>query len=461
MKIAIVGAGFTGTALAIALLDRAPAGTTLVLIEPRGVYGRGLAYSTDDPRHLLNVAAGRMSVRADQPDHLTRWLARQPAASAAPYDADSFIPRELYGRYLGESLDRAEATACAGLRRVPDEVVDVDRLGSGFRLRLRQGGALSADAVAICTGHPRSLAGTGRPSGGTIWTDDAASIGRDDRVLLVGTGLTMVDRVLTLVGRGHRGPITAVSRRGRLHLPHLPQRAQPVSVSVAEARPRLLPLLRAVRSAVRAAQSRGCDWRAVLDGLRPHIQRVWNGLSTEEKRRAIRHLRPYWDTHRHRMAPQVAAEIAALIATERLEVLAARYESIERGEAGLVVRYRRRGRRVTTVRSFDHVMDCAGVDLDVTRERGTLPASLVDGGLAAPGPLGLGLDVDPAGRCFNAAGRVEHGLFALGPLARGVLWEITAVGEIRQQCLEAAHALLAARAERHAGAVIEAAPAPL
>ena len=72
-RIAIIGGGFSGTALAVQLLRRS--GGPVTLIERSGAWGPGLAYGTRCDRHLLNVRAERMSLFPDDPDHFTRWLA--------------------------------------------------------------------------------------------------------------------------------------------------------------------------------------------------------------------------------------------------------------------------------------------------------------------------------------------------------------------------------------------------
>jgi len=46
-----------------------------------------------------------------------------------------------------------------------------------------------------------------------------------------------------------------------------------------------------------------------MDGLRPHWDMLWRRLPEHEQRRFLQHVARYWEVHRHRMAPQVAATV--------------------------------------------------------------------------------------------------------------------------------------------------------
>lgn len=333
-RIGIVGAGFTGSLLAAHLAREARTPMEILLIERRGRFGPGLAYSTDDANHLLNVRAANMSAFPDDPDHFLRWLARRNGESARENAVKlRFASRRDYGVYVADVLEQATAAAAPGVRlqRISGEAVGLTPIPGGVRLLLDGLRHLDVQQAALCTGHLPPLP----PPGVSIdvlasdryiadpWEEGAlARIGRDARALILGSGLTMVDVVLSLIAGGHRGDILALSRRGLLPTDHAD--IQPFA---SQLDPRNFPtttrgLFRALRREAARAEMEGAGWRSAFDALRPYHHRLWCGLSLDERRRFMRHARSYWDTHRHRMAPEAARRIADLRASGQLSVRA-------------------------------------------------------------------------------------------------------------------------------------------
>jgi uncharacterized NAD(P)/FAD-binding protein YdhS len=409
--VAVVGGGAAGVLATRELLrcsdDR------VVLIEPDAP-GGGLAYGSARPWHLLNSRAGAMSADSADPSDFVRWAQCSPS---------SFQPRSTYGEYLSDVFSRTAAAYGDRLEVVQDRAVSLGRYISDAprQIYTEKSGNIAADDVVIATGnpaaaqpfalsdHPDYIADPWRPGA-------LEAIPSDVPVLLVGAGLTAVDVVLTLTADGNRdAPITAVSRRGHLPLSHIPDISPVADLSLDEPR-NLRELVRTVRNA--AAQA--SDWRAVVDGLRPSIDRLWGSLTEREQETFLRHLARPWECHRHRMAPEVGARIDALREEGRFEVRAGGIRSVTAPPAGGVLVELEAG-----VQWFGAVVNCAGP--------GRLPASaggfvnsLLNDGHARIGPHGLGLDID-------VQGRIADHLWLIGPLRRGRSWETTAVPEIRAQ----------------------------
>jgi len=428
--LAIIGGGFAGTTLAVQARTAWPE-ARILLFEPDEP-GPGLAYSTPDPRHLLNVPATGMSLHPDQPGHFATWLAGQPDASPSG-EGPCFAPRRLYGRYLREQFCAAVGE---GVRHVPCRVTAVRPLPEGgFRLLAEDGTEHRAAHVVLALGGFASEAGSPPHLFGNPW-DPAALKGLDPEapVLMVGLGLTMVDLLLSLRGQGHRGPVLGISRHGWLPLPHVAGAfppAWPIELPEGGALgPRAL--MRLLRQAARKAEAAGQPWQAVLDGMRPQVQRVWQGWDGMARRRFLRHARSAWNLHRHRVAPAIAAFLAAERDSGTLEVMAARLESWQPAQGGVEAVLRRRdGRRVS--RRVARILLCTGPDSGGAWFRQPPVPALLEEGLAAPDDLGLGFAVRPEGQVLSRDGQPIPGLFALGPLTRSCLWEITAVPEIRTQ----------------------------
>lgn len=427
-SVAIVGAGFTGTLLAINLLrhDR----LQVTLIERAEAAGRGLAFGAAHPMHLLNVRAGNMSAFPDDTDHFVRWL----RAVMPEVGADGFVPRLVYGRYLEELLDAAVARGGDRLRIVRGEVIAIAPDADGARLTLADGRSLTADAAVLAVGNlapgtPRGIdpdaLGTDLYRGDPWQQGIADGLANGDAVMVLGTGLTMVDVVLKLVAEDIHGPIVALSRHGLLPHVHAPTRPAPPF-------DRRSPgaLSRLVRE-VRAGCDAG-DWRAGVDRLRPATQALWRAADDGARARFLRHLRPWWDIHRHRIAPKVAERIAGLRASGQLTIAAGRVEAIARADGGARVRWRPRdgGSTQLVVR---RVINCTGPQGDLTRTADPLLAALYRAGTIRGDALRLGVDVDAQMRTIDASGRANHRLLAVGPITRGAFWEIVAVPDIRAQ----------------------------
>ncbi|WP_218822987.1 FAD/NAD(P)-binding protein [Tistlia consotensis] len=439
--------------MAIHLLPRARGGDRIYLFEQAPPFARGVAYGTDDPLHLLNVGAAGLGALEDHPRGFLDWL-NSPASGdlgglRRPLAADAFVSRMLYGRYLQHCLHEVLSSARRGrhFRPVTDEVVDIEELGSGLTVRVRDGRSFAVDSAVVATGNrpPDDVAlpcYVGNPwnPGATLGIDPSAD------VLLIGTGLTMVDVVLSLVGQGHEGRIHAVSRRGLLPRTQAPESALPAWRIATPLPPTALGLLQAVRAEVAVAAAHGRPWQDVVQALRPRSQALWQSLDAQERRRFLRHLRPWWEVHRHRLAPSVSAHLDRLLKSGQLSVRAGRIdEQLLEGDR-LVVRVRARGSRTVEELSVARVINCSGPRTDCADPGSPLLRALLARGLARPDGHGLGLEVDQGCALLDRHGEPSERLFALGPVTRGTFWEITAVPEIRRRCATLAADLMRASA---------------
>jgi len=440
--IAIVGAGFCGTTVAVNLLRASPASVgRILLVERVERQIGGVAYSTTSGSHTLNVPAGRMSAFEDDPDDFLRFV----RASDPSLTGGSFVPRRTYGEYLAARLDEARRACDLPLVRVAGEVVAIAEATGAARLTLADGRVLDVDAVVLAIGNfppadPRvegdeiyaSLRYARDP-----WSPDALELDRREDVLLLGTGLTMCDVALALRDLDHRGRIHAVSRRGLLPQPHRVSAVPPPHLdapSDLEAWPdTAIGMLRALRRDVRDKAAEAVDWREVVTSIRGETPALWQRLDVAERRRFLERLRPYWETHRHRSSPETALAVESLIASGALEVIAGRVERYAEEADNVVVTLRRRSATSVEALRVGKVINCTGPDTDLARVNDPLVQDLRRAGLIRPDELGLGLDTDEHGRLLDADGRPSERLFLVGPLRKGQLWENTAVPELREE----------------------------
>ena len=448
----IVGGGAAGCLVAIRLLMDPRRNGPVTVVEPDGRLGRGAAYSTGRPEHLLNVVAARMSALPEQPDHFLRFLADGDDARMAAL-ADGFAQRRDYARYLQSTLDALPARDA--LVHVRDRVVDIERDAQGFALRLASGDSLGAREVVLALGNaPRPLPAYLRHPDMRLvdaWHYDAAGkIAADASVCIIGSGLSMVDAVLSLAATGHRGPIHVLSRHGLMPLPHAatgPQHGPGVDD--------LLPLgvrerWRVLRRRVQAAVAAGEPWQWSFDRLRHHGQALWRSLDDSQRRRFLRHAVRYWDIHRHRIAPPVAATLDALRARGQLRIVAGRLQSIAPAPGGgshVHFALRRSGHCDSL--QADWIVNATGVETNIDLRPGALLAALRERGLVLPGPQGLGVASSGIGHVIGGRGRPDPALYVLGTLRIGDLWESIAIPELREQARQIADDILAARTRPH------------
>jgi uncharacterized NAD(P)/FAD-binding protein YdhS len=449
-RVAVIGGGFAGAAFAIHLIRaNGERPLSLDIYEPRPLLGAGLAYSSEDPAHRINVAAARMAVFSEDPTHFDRWFRETSEAGADPEalleDGRAYPRRAAFGRYMDQLLRTAAgAFPNVHLRHRRNKVVDVQRSGDAYGLTTETGAESVADLVVLSPGHPapprlryataeaasapRFVADPWRPSA-------LSQIRSNDEVLIIGTGLTMADVVASLRLQGHTGPITAVSRRGLTPRPRttLPVEAfgtfnQPPTESASA-------LLRNVRRAVRAAAREGKPWECVVDALRQQGTAVWQGLSPASRRRFLRHLRTWWDVHRYQIAPQLDRVLVDDQRSGRLKIIKADVRAIGRFQGSFHVSLNLRGKtRHREVESFfDAVINCTGPDHGTIVESDPLLRTMSEHGLLRPDPHGLGIEVDRYARVIGGDGAPSCNLFVAGPLARGYFGELMGLPQVSLQ----------------------------
>ncbi len=451
--VVIIGGGFSGTLVATHLMKKSVSEPLqVIMLERAPKFARGFAYSTNSPLHLLNVPAGKMSAFPDDPEHFLRWVQNRDLN----INSNSFVSRMLYGEYLESVLHEAESkkSPATGFKRLNDEAVsiEVDSDSKKAKITLESGIQIPADKIVLAVGNylprnPNVKEKSFYQSRRYIrdpWSANALSmISPDDPILLIGTGLTMIDKAIELKCRGHRGIIHAVSRHGLVPQPHKSD-IKPVEIKFDFDKDPVLTLrklTRIIREKIKFATENNSDWRLVFDSLRPHIQNLWNNLSIDEKKRFFRHLRPYWDVHRHRMPQEVARVINSLTESKQLIIHKGRIKDYKENEEDVSV-YLQRSASETDILQVAKVVNCTGSELDFCQIRDPLIVGLLEKGLIAPDKLSLGLEADNSGALKDLNGNISEFLYTLGPPLKGQLWETTAVPEIRGQAYSLASELL-------------------
>lgn len=440
--IAIVGGGVSGTAVAFHLLRRRSlqAGQ-LFMFEPRERLGAGLAYDTQDPAHRINVPAAKMSLFPDDLEHFQRWLTERNALAddeaAVAANGGLFPRRAVFGNYINDMV--RPYVEDGKVVHLGQRVEHIQRTGNRWALTSADGRGMEADILVIATSHPSplppqalrdALAGHPRFIADPTRPDALAAIRADDRVLIVGNGLTSADVIASLELRGHKGPITAISRRGLRSRGHASVKQDLFGDFASQPSRTAVDLLRRVRAVIRQAEGEGRSWHAVIDQVRGQGPHLWRALPVVERRRLVRHLRPFWDVHRFRVAPQVEAVSQRALESGRLDVLAASVAAVtvSDGIIDCTLRLSRSDRNVE--RQFDAVVVTTGPS-----HRGILHSQgwieeLSKAGYLALDPARLGFACNMQSRAIAADGTVAPSLFISGPLARGTFGELMGLPEV-------------------------------
>jgi uncharacterized NAD(P)/FAD-binding protein YdhS len=444
LTLCVVGGGFTGAAAAIACLSRLDRPFRLVVVEPSASLGRGVAYGAHHPLHLLNVRTRDLSVRASQPGDFLNWAFRQLDQGenhAGLHDglANTFLPRQLFGEYVRERFFEAiEGSGDVEFKLVNAVATSCVKEGDRFTLRFDRAEKLEADIVLLATAYGLS---SSTPTGALAPFDSLSPerINGASTMALIGSGLTMVDVLLGARRDGFQGKVTVISKHGQLPRPHASKGVMPRESGLSRSK-RLSSLTTAVAIACAAAEPHRTPWQAVINSVRSSFQDIWQGLPVEEQARFLRHVRPLWDAHRHRLPLEVHGRLQSEFNEGRAVLLLGQVTKVERDGEGFRLILRRRGSKETGVLTSDLAFDCTGHRPDLASP---LIESLVSQGAASVDAHRLGLAVQPNGQALSRGGAPTPGLFALGPLCQGSLWEITAVPEIVRQCDAAAQSIAA------------------
>ncbi len=460
--VAIIGGGFCGVMTVVNLLKTSPIPLRIALIEKRGQLGGGVAFSTDDHSHLLNVAADRMGATADNPQDFLQWCLRNQFRY--PYldsiFTNAYVPRCYYRHYLQETLTQAEKDHPeTTVIPIVDECLGLEVGPSGPKLKLSKGGFLSCRQVVLAISHVAPVylvpmewveEGTGRYLH-NLWGPEQAQIfakiGPHDRILLLGTGLSMVDTFLTLSQKPRSCPITAISRHGLLPQAHLaePKPAIPLAKEPLLTSPQKISCL--LRREIHRAAGDGQTWQQIIDGLRPLNQILWGHMTIRERQSFLRHGKSYWDTHRHRMAPAVCRSLTRSLEESRLKIIAGRIREWSRDGQGIMsLTYKPRGEKPMVQVCADYVINCTGGTTAIAKTTDPLMVNLKLNGYIDPHPTGLGIRTSSQGLVLSRGGSEVPWLHVVGALRSGDLGESTAVPELRVQAAEVARQILTVNA---------------
>ncbi|MBP6334368.1 MAG: FAD/NAD(P)-binding protein [Bacteroidia bacterium] len=455
LSVAIIGGGFNGIMTLVHLVKNATAEIHISLFYKSPPLAAGIAFKTYSEKHLLNVAARNMSAFPNDPGHFIQWVLKRKEYASQPADeiGKAFLPRNLYGLYLNDILESSIANLPLNIKLdiINEEVTGLTSAAGNFSVTTKSGHIIVADKVVLATGN--QIPGSPlKPNHAFLessfyhpnpWVESSVdNVQNQKPILIIGTGLTMVDVVLGLLEKKYSGKIIAISPRGFHILPHRPHEVYSEILSDIKPPYDLSNLLSTFRAHIRKVKSENRFGEAVVDAFRSKTQEVWQALSKDDKKRFMVHIRHLWGVARHRLPAGVHANIQDLIKQGRLEVIAGRIVDVEMKDDYATARIKLRNGQKEISLAVQRIINCTGPEADPSKFNSTLFRQLISDNMIIVDDMRLGIFASPQGEIYDASGKTVNNFYTLGTLLRGTLWETTAVPELRVQAENTAQLIL-------------------
>jgi uncharacterized NAD(P)/FAD-binding protein YdhS len=454
-KVTIVGGGFCGTLAAVNLVRLSSRPIQIQLVNNKHPLARGVAFGTSRKEHILNVAARNMSAVPDRPNHFLEWLRTRSDYRDLPEPQlrETFVPRRIYGDYLRALLQNylqpIDEHHPAKIAVFENEAVDIEfGEDSVAHVKLDDGQTIESDRILLATGNqpPATIpAADGfshpaySPDPWSDWLERVPAASKD--IVVLGTGLSMIDTFLTLSDIGWGGRIVAISRNGMIPHAHFRGIEYPNFLPDNPEQLNLRQLESLLKDHCGQLQSIGENPGIVVDRLRPFTQRIWQQFSLEDKQEFFKKHAARWNVIRHRIAQPIHQRVTEAITEGRLQVIKGTVSGLSEQGDQVVVKVKSPVNGRTEVEG-GLVINCTGPKAGFSGTTTLLYQNLLARGLIRPDQLDMGLDVGSDFAVIDSDGNRSDTLYAIGPLMKGTLWESTAVPELRGQAMRVAQLLV-------------------
>jgi len=445
--VAIIGGGFCGLMTAVHLM-KSTAALKIIIINEGYPFGKGVAYSAHTEKYLLNVRAINMSAFTDVPMHFVEWLQGQKKYKhiARNILVNVYVPRKIYGQYLASIWQQAleNKPAHVEIELVHQKATDIQQHNSTYHILLNNDDILHTDMVILATGNtaPREL---DIPNKSFLqskkyfqnpWTKECVSnVKQEESILIVGNGLTMIDTLQGIKENGFNGTVYSLSPNGVALQPHKYNLL--VYDKVIEELPQdftLYNMFTLVHAHAKALTAVGIGPHLIIDALRPYIQQIWQAFTLEEKRKFLKRLSHAWTVLRHRIPLHIHEQVQDMRLQKQLVTFSGRIKNITEDAGKVQVTFLNKKTKNLEVIEADRVMNCTGTEANVCRSANELLRNLAAQGTIVPDALQLGVEADPvSGAVININGVKNETMFTIGGNLKGILWESTAVPDLRMQ----------------------------
>ncbi|MEO0310678.1 MAG: hypothetical protein RIQ89_335 [Bacteroidota bacterium] len=454
--VAIIGGGFSGMMLALQLKLQSKLATHIHLINNRALPGRGIAYQNCSDLAVLNVRAERMSAWPDDPLHFCNWLLCIPKYKSLGLAVvrQLFIPRKIYGNYLDAIWENAkQQTSACDLNYLCDTAVDVMRSGKLFLIQLKSGKIIYAHQVVLATGN--DLPARLNPIDEEMAQSDNyyadpwneahhPNILKGGDSLIMGNGLTMIDISMMLLKNHFKNKIYCISPNGFSLLPHLyPGLEHPPLLQNISEPYTLDQITKVFFTELRKLKAMGLTAEPLINSFNTITQSVWLQFSLRDKQRFLQHLKNFWQHARHRVPAHIYNFLQRKQAENKILFIAGKLRSVKNVGDKILVEYHDKSKWQLHTLTVDQLINCTGPNTNIAISGNALLLKLYEKNIIYQDGLKLGLNATPEGRLLDDKSQTLEHLYTIGNNLKGVLWESTAVPDLRIQTAQLANILIA------------------
>jgi uncharacterized NAD(P)/FAD-binding protein YdhS len=429
--IAIIGGGISGTLTVLQIIKQSQNPITIFWFDTQNKFGKGYAYNTFDESHLLNVRANNMSVFPDEPNHFIEWLKQ----FHKQYTSKDFVPRKLFGEYVLQTFELLQnSNSIVKLHLITEEVKSIRKTNPDFEIKTHQHYQVQKVILAFgnfLPAHPRTISKEYISSKNYFQNafnvQLTSQIQSCDNITIIGSGLTMIDMIVSLSHFNYKGKINVISPHAYIPQAHQENPLPSVTPFIEKNKTySLLEVLSLVNKQLKKAKKENLSLHSVVDSMRPFLQNLWLNFSVEEKKQFLRHLRHKWGVARHRAPAQSMAIFNELKSTGQLQLIKGRISNIKSLDSGFEIHYSNKQILHTQL-----IINCTGPESDYSQLKSPLIEYLVQNQIISPDPIKYGINA-------QKDGQISYNLYTIGPPLKGILWESVAVPEIRVQAQELA-----------------------
>ena len=433
--IAIVGGGISGTLTVLNLIKQSESLLKIIWFDAKNKFCKGFAYSTSEEQHLLNVRANNMSIFADEPTHFVNWLSKHHPQ----FNANDFVPRKLFGEYVQSTFDELKNTnSLISLLQITEEVTTIDKINNEFEIKASQKYKVQKVVLALgnfLPAHPRSISKEFIESQNYFQNAFHSSIIHQvilkKSITIIGSGLTMIDVLISLHHHSYSGKINIISPHAYIPQGHIENPLPSVKPFIEENKTyTLIELFSLVNQQLKKAKRENLNPHSVIDVMRPHLQSIWLNFSLTEQQQFLRHLRHKWGVGRHRAPSESMAIFNKLQSSGAINLVKGRLYDIKTIDHGFEIHYSNLKTNKLSLKT-EFIINCTGPESDYLKVPSKLVQNLIKNEVFGPDSIHYGI---------NSAknGEISSNLYTIGPPLKGILWESTAVPEIRLQAKDLA-----------------------